>query len=121
MPTELIDDPQLAPYRRGVARLWDGDELAGQLSTRVEVCRHTCGYRWWRIDSHPHEQLHWLFSHDPGWSRRHRDGWTEGAMSHALGMVVKEWNGGSFRFRGVTLRAEWLTGAEAEEELTRQS
>src|SRR5436190_22863940 len=40
-------DPHLDPYRRGAARVFDGDRLAGNLVTRVEVWWTTEG-PWWR-------------------------------------------------------------------------
>jgi hypothetical protein len=104
-------DARLDPYRKAAARLYDGDSLAAPLLTRVDVWWTTEGRGWNRRNVRPQERVAWLLDFAPGFEGAHPSGWDDG-----VDVDVAELDDDRFTYVGRTLRVEWLTGPEAEEQ-----
>ena|SRR6266571_4371864 len=86
-------DPRLDPYRRGIARLWAGEQLVGYLATRVQVWWTVIGPFWRRRGVDPAEKVEWLLSYVRSDPRDHADGWDDGIIDD-VGAQVDEWDDG---------------------------
>ena len=111
---EVAPDPKLDPYRRGIARLYDGEELTGHLATKVLTWATATG-PWWRrrlVDAR--EVPEWLLTFDPGWGSRHWPGtdFQDGSAEDLPGSVA-EWDAGRWSYNRWELRVVWLSGDEA--------
>lgn len=105
--------PHLDRYRRAAARLYDGEELAGHLLTRVQFWWKTEGPWWRRRHVPPQERVAWLLTFDPGFDLAHPDGWDDG-----IDAGVADLDQDIFVYTGRPLRAIWLHGSGAEEQFS---
>lgn len=113
LATEPPPNPRLDPYRRGIARLWAGDQLAGYLATRVQVWWTVTGPFWRRRGVDPTEKVEWLLSYVRSDPRDHADGWDDG-ITNGVDAQIDEWDAGRFTLgHGEVVRVEWLEGPEA--------
>jgi hypothetical protein len=107
-------DPRLDPYRRGVARLWAGDQLVGYLATSVQVWWTISGPFWRRSGGQPTEKVERLISYVRRDPRDHADGWDDG-VTDGVDWRVEEWDSGRFTHgRDEVLRIEWLENPDAD-------
>ena len=106
-------DPRLDRYRMAAGRLYDGDEFAAHLLTRVSVWWASAGPWWRRRQVNPQERVEWLLDFKPGFDLAHPDGWSDG-----IDAAVDELDHDYFMFRGRRLRVVWLEGQEAEKQFT---
>jgi hypothetical protein len=104
-------DPHLDRYRRAAARLYDGEELAALLLTRVNVWWTSEGPWWLRRGVKPQERVEWLLNFEPGFDLAHPDGWDDGVDAD-----VSDLDQDGFLYRGRQLRVVWLDGQDAEEQ-----
>jgi hypothetical protein len=106
-------DSHLDRYRKAAARLYDGEQLAAHLLTRVDVWWRIQGPWWRRRHVDPQERVAWLLNFQAGFELAHPDGWDDG-----IDADVPDLDQDLFSYRGRVLRIVWLDGAEAAQQLS---